>query len=289
MGSMKPLVRRRSTSTSRLTSARCSSLRVLKNRFANRRSRRARPRFHRSNSLRRMLLSSLEGAAITSIRIDGVLHEFSTIPGVRDDVTNIVLNLKQLCLKMEGNEPKVIRIDAEGEKEVTAADIVCDADIEVLNPDLHIATLNEDGKLKIEMTVERGRGYVSAVQNKDPEAEIGRIPVDSIYSPVLKVTYKVEATRVEQRTDFDKLIIDVETKPAIRPRDAIASAGNLNSPDSRSGPLMVGGSSSEVDEGSVDTMSELPSRSRSASTPSPADCAGKGSDAVGFAADGAGT
>ena len=120
------------------------------------------------NSLRRMLLSSLEGAAVTSIRIEGVLHEFSTIPGVRDDVTNIVLNLKQLCLKMEGSEPKVIRIDVEGEKEVTAADIICDADIEVLNPDLHIATLNEDGKLKIEMTVERGRGYVPADKNKKP-------------------------------------------------------------------------------------------------------------------------
>ena len=178
------------------------------------------------NSLRRMLLSSLEGAAITSIRIDGVLHEFSTIPGGRDDVTNIVLNLKELCLKMAGNEPRIIRIDVEGEKEVTAADIICDADIEILNPDLHIATVNEDGKLKIEMTVERGRGYVPAQMNKQDNDEIGRIPVDSIYSPVLKVSYKVEATRVEQRTDFDKLILDVETKPAISPRDAVASAGS---------------------------------------------------------------
>ena len=163
------------------------------------------------NSLRRMLLSSLEGAAITSIRIDGVLHEFSTIPGVRDDVTNIVLNLKQLCLKMAGNEPKVIRIDVEGEKEVTAADIICDADIEILNPDLHIATVDETGKLKIEMTVERGRGYVPADKNKKPEDSIGIIPIDSIFSPVQRVNYTVQDTRVGNVTDYDKLILEVWT------------------------------------------------------------------------------
>lgn len=179
------------------------------------------------NSLRRMLLSSLEGAAVTSIRIDGVLHEFSTIPGVRDDVTNIVLNLKQLCLKMEGNEPKVIRIDAEGEKEVTAADIVCDADIEVLNPDLHIATLNEDGKLKIEMTVERGRGYVPADKNKKPDDTIGVIPIDSIFSPVQRVNYTVQDTRVGNVTDYDKLILEVWTDGSMRPEKAVSKAAGI--------------------------------------------------------------
>ena len=179
------------------------------------------------NSLRRMLLSSLEGAAVPSIRIDGVLHEFSTIPGVRDDVTNIVLNLKQLCLKMEGNEPKVIRIDAEGEKEVTAADIVCDADIEVLNPDLHIATLNEDGKLKIEMTVERGRGYVPADKNKKPDDTIGVIPIDSIFSPVQRVNYTVQDTRVGNVTDYDKLILEVWTDGSMRPEEAVSKAAGI--------------------------------------------------------------
>ena len=174
-----------------------------------------------------MLLSSLEGAAVTSIRIDGVLHEFSTIPGVRDDVTNIVLNLKQLCLKMEGNEPKVIRIDAEGEKEVTAADIVCDADIEVLNPDLHIATLNEDGKLKIEMTVERGRGYVPADKNKKPDDTIGVIPIDSIFSPVQRVNYTVQDTRVGNVTDYDKLILEVWTDGSMRPEEAVSKAAGI--------------------------------------------------------------
>ena len=179
------------------------------------------------NSLRRMLLSSLEGAAVTSIRIDGVLHEFSTIPGVRDDVTNIVLNLKQLCLKMEGNEPKVIRIDAEGEKEVTAADIICDADIEVLNPDLHIATLNEDGKLKIEMTVERGRGYVPADKNKKPDDTIGVIPIDSIFSPVQRVNYTVQDTRVGNVTDYDRLILEVWTDGSLRPEEAVSKAAGI--------------------------------------------------------------
>ena len=179
------------------------------------------------NSLRRMLLSSLEGAAVTSIRIDGVLHEFSTIPGVRDDVTNIVLNLKQLCLKMEGNEPKVIRIDAEGEKDVTAADIICDADIEVLNPDLHIATLNEDGKLKIEMTVERGRGYVPADKNKKPDDTIGVIPIDSIFSPVQRVNYTVQDTRVGNVTDYDKLILEVWTDGSMRPEEAVSKAAGI--------------------------------------------------------------
>ncbi len=177
------------------------------------------------NSLRRTLLSSIPGAAVTSIRIDGVLHEFTTVPGVKEDVTDLILNLKELVVSSESDEPVVMYLRKQGPGAVTAGDIAPPAGVEVHNPDLHIATLNGKGRLEIELTVERGRGYVSAVQNKQAGQEIGRIPVDSIYSPVLKVTYKVEATRVEQRTDFDRLVLDVETKPAMTPRDAIASAG----------------------------------------------------------------
>src|SRR5215204_6087931 len=177
------------------------------------------------NSLRRTLLSSIPGAAITSIRIDGVLHEFTTVPGVKEDVTDIILNLKELVVSSEHDEPVTMYLRKQGPGAVTAADIAPPAGVEVHNPALHIATLNDNGRLEMELVVERGRGYVSAVQNKTADAEIGRIPVDSIYSPVLKVTYKVEATRVEQRTDFDKLIVDVETKPSMKPRDSMASAG----------------------------------------------------------------
>ena len=178
------------------------------------------------NSLRRVLLSSLPGVAVTSVKIDGVHHELSTIPGVREDVTEIILNLKGLTAKLYGEGPKTIYIEAEGECEVTAADIKADSEVDILVPDMHIATLGAGAKLFMEITIDRGRGYVSALLNKGTSNEIGRIPVDSIYSPVLKVSYKVEATRVEQRTDFDKLIIDVETKPSISPRDAVASAGS---------------------------------------------------------------
>jgi DNA-directed RNA polymerase subunit alpha len=177
------------------------------------------------NSLRRTLLSSIPGASVTSIKIDSVLHEFSTVEGVKEDVTEIILNLKDLVVSSEHDEPVTMYLRKQGPGDVTAADIAPPAGVEVHNPDLKIATLNDKGKLEMELVVERGRGYVSAVQNKAGDVEIGRMPVDSIYSPVLKVTYKVEATRVEQRTDFDKLVIDVETKPSIRPRDAIASAG----------------------------------------------------------------
>jgi DNA-directed RNA polymerase subunit alpha len=177
------------------------------------------------NSLRRTLLSSIPGASVTSIRIDGVLHEFSTLSGVKEDVTEIILNLKGLVVSSEHDEPVVMYLRKQGPGAVTAADIAPPAGVEVHNPDLHLATLNGKGKLEMELTVERGRGYVSAVQNKSGDAEIGRIPVDSIYSPVLKVTYKVEATRVEQRTDFDRLVVDVETKQSTQPRDAMASAG----------------------------------------------------------------
>ena len=179
------------------------------------------------NSLRRILLSSLQGAAITSIRIDGVLHEFSTIPGVRDDVTNIILNLKALCLKMYSDEPKVIRIDVDGEKEVTAADISVDADIEILNPELHIATLNKDGSLHMEMTVERGRGYVPADKNKKPDHVIGIIPIDSIFSPILRVNYSVADTRVGNVTDYDKLTLEVWTDGSIRPEEALSKAASI--------------------------------------------------------------
>ncbi|MCX6460398.1 MAG: DNA-directed RNA polymerase subunit alpha [Actinobacteria bacterium] len=177
------------------------------------------------NSIRRTLLSSIPGAAVTSIRIDGVLHEFTTIPGVVEDVTELILNIKNLVVSSENDDPVVMYLRKQGPGEVTAADIAPPAGVEVHNPELHIANLNSKGKLEIELVVERGRGYVSAVQNKQPDQPIGHIPVDSIYSPVLKVTYKVEATRVEQRTDFDRLVIDVETKSSIRPRDAVASAG----------------------------------------------------------------
>ncbi len=177
------------------------------------------------NSLRRTLLSSIPGAAVTSIRVESVLHEFSTIPGVKEDVTEIVLNLKELVVSSEEDEPVTMYLRKQGPGDVTAADIAPPSGVEVHNPELKIATLNTEGRLEIELTVERGRGYVSAVQNRSADQEIGRIPVDSIYSPVLKVTYKVEATRVEQRTDFDRLVVDVETKPSIRPRDALASAG----------------------------------------------------------------
>ena len=177
------------------------------------------------NSLRRTLLSSIPGAAVTSIRIDGVLHEFSTIPGVKEDVTEIILNLKGLVVSSEHDEPVVMYLRKQGAGAVTAADIAPPAGVEVHNPDLHIATLNDKGTVEMELTVERGRGYVSAAQNKSGDQEIGRIPVDSIYSPVLIVKYDVEATRVEQRTDFDKLVLDVETKNCMLPRDAMASAG----------------------------------------------------------------
>lgn len=177
------------------------------------------------NSLRRTLLSSIPGAAVTSIKMDSVLHEFSTIEGVTEDVSEIILNIKDLVVSSENDEPVQMYLRKQGPAVVTAGDITPPAGVEIHNPDLVIANLNDKGKIEIDLTVERGRGYVSATQNKNPDAEIGRIPVDSIYSPVLQVSYKVEATRVEQRTDFDRLIIDVETKNCTNPRDAFASAG----------------------------------------------------------------
>jgi len=177
------------------------------------------------NSLRRTLLSSIPGAAVTSIRIDGVLHEFSTVPGVKEDVTEIILNLKNLVVSSEHDEPISAYLRKQGSGVVTAADISVPAGVEVHNPNLHIATLNDKASFELELTIERGRGYVSSTQNRNEYAEAGQIPIDSIYSPVLKVTYRVEATRAGERTDFDRLVVDVETKPSIEPRDAFASAG----------------------------------------------------------------
>ena len=177
------------------------------------------------NSLRRTLLSSIPGAAVTGIRIDGVLHEFSTVEGVKEDVTEIILNIKNLVVSSEHDEPITAYLRKQGAGRVTAADISAPAGVEIHNPELHIATLNDKASFELELTIERGRGYVSATQNRDEYAEAGHIPVDSIYSPVMKVTYRVEATRAGERTDFDRLVVDVETKPSMAPRDAVASAG----------------------------------------------------------------
>lgn len=179
------------------------------------------------NSLRRILLSSLPGAAVTSLRIDGVLHEFSTIPGVAEDTTDIVLNLKDLLIKMHTDEVVVGRIEVDREGPVTAADIQLPSDVEVLNPDLHIATLEEGAKLEMELTFERGRGYVSAEGNKDEEQPIGVIAMDSIFTPVRRVNYEVEDTRVGQQTDFDRLILEVWTDGSIGPDEAVSLSGKI--------------------------------------------------------------
>src|SRR5438093_8221178 len=177
------------------------------------------------NSLRRTLLSSIPWAAISSVRIEGVLHEFSTIPNVTEDVTDIILNLKELVVRSELEEPTTVYLKAKGPAEVTAGDIAPPAGVQILNPELHIATLGKSASLEMEMSVERGVGYRMADKNKKPRDPIGVIPVDSIFSPVRKVSYSVENTRVEQMTDRDKLILDVETDGSIGPREAVASAG----------------------------------------------------------------
>jgi DNA-directed RNA polymerase subunit alpha len=180
------------------------------------------------NSLRRILLSSIESAAVTVVRIDGVLHEFASIPGVAEDTTDIILNIKQLKLKMEGEGPKTIRLSVSGDREVTAKDIQADPSIEIVNPDLHIATLTErDAKLEIEMEVDHGRGYVSAERNKRDDLPIGSIPVDSLFSPVTRVRIDSENTRVGQMTDYDKLIMEIWTDGRIKPEDALAHAAKL--------------------------------------------------------------
>jgi DNA-directed RNA polymerase subunit alpha len=179
------------------------------------------------NSLRRVLLSSLQGAAITAVRIEGVLHEFSTLPGVIEDVTEIILNLKQVRLKLHGDGPKKGVFEVSGKREVKASDMKVDADVEILNPDLHIATLNRDGDLRMEVDLNGGRGYASADSHSQTDRPIGVIPIDSLFSPVTKVNYQVEATRVGQRIDYDKLTIEVWTDQGILPADAIAWAAKL--------------------------------------------------------------
>ena len=179
------------------------------------------------NSLRRVLLSSLPGTAVTSIRIAGVQHEFSTIPGVKEDVTEIVLNIKRIIARLDSDEPKTVYIEASGECEVTAGDIKTDSEVEILNPEQHIAFLGPDASLSIELIVDHGRGYVPAEKNKGPQQVVGTIPVDSIYTPVLKVNYAVENTRVGNQTDFDKLTLEVWTDKTITPRDAVSLGAKI--------------------------------------------------------------
>lgn len=177
------------------------------------------------NSLRRTLLSSIPGAAVSQVRFDDALHEFDVIPGVKEDVTDIILNLKDLVLRCESEEPVTLRLDKRGPGDVTAGDIQTTSDVEVLNPELHLATVNAKGRVAIDLTVEQGRGYLSAERNKRT-ATIGVIPVDAIFSPVRRVSFSVEPTRVEQATNYDKLTLEVETDGSISPRDALASAGD---------------------------------------------------------------
>ena len=179
------------------------------------------------NSLRRILLSSLPGSAITSVKIDGVLHEFSTIPNVVEDVPEIVINLKQVRLKLDQNEEKTLRIDVRKPGEVKAGDIITDGTVEILNPDLHIATVSEGGTLKMELTADMGRGYNNAEKNKKPDQAIGVLPIDSIYTPVKKVNYSVENTRVGQRVDYDKLTIEVWTDGSLKPYEALSLAAKV--------------------------------------------------------------
>ena len=180
------------------------------------------------NSLRRILLSSLPGAAVTYVKIDGVLHEFSTIPGVVEDTTNIILNLKGLPLKLSVDEPKVLRIEATGEREVTASDIVPDADVELLEPDYHIATLSDKkARLFMEIGVEKWRGYVTADKQRNVEHVIGLIPVDSIFTPIRKIAYQIEDTRVGQVTDYDRLIMEIETNGSLTPDEALSTAAGI--------------------------------------------------------------
>ena len=177
------------------------------------------------NSLRRALLSSIPGAAITQVRFDEALHEFDTIPGVKEDVTDLILNLKDIVLNCSADEPVTLRLDARGPGDVTAGDIQTTADVEILNPELHIATINAKGRLAADLTVEQGRGYLSADRNKRT-AQIGVVPVDAIFSPVRRVSFGIEPTRVEQATNYDRLTIEIETDGSISPRDALASAAD---------------------------------------------------------------
>jgi DNA-directed RNA polymerase subunit alpha len=180
------------------------------------------------NSLRRVLLSSLEGAAVTAVKIEGVSHEFTTLPGVREDVTDVILNLKSLVCRLHGESPEIeVHVSKRGPGAVTAADIEAPADLEILNPELELAHLADRGKLEMTLTIGRGRGYVPAELNRGPETTIGVIPIDSIFSPVRRVSYEVDASRVGQRTDYDKLVLDVSTDGSVAPKDAIAEAAEI--------------------------------------------------------------
>lgn len=179
------------------------------------------------NALRRILLSSLPGVAVYAVRIDGVLHEFSTVPGVKEDVTEMILSLKELSATIDGEESKVLKIQAVGPCEVTGADIICPPEVEIISKDLHIATLDENSKLNMEIHVNKGRGYVSAEENKNDSMPIGTLPVDSIYTPIEKVSYHVENTRVGQKTDFDKLTLEVLTNGSINPQEGMSLAAKV--------------------------------------------------------------
>jgi DNA-directed RNA polymerase subunit alpha len=180
------------------------------------------------NSLRRVLLSSLEGAAVTTVKLEGVAHEFTTLPGVREDVTDVILNLKQLVCLLHGDSPEVeVRLNKKGAGPVTAADIEAPAELEILNPELEIANLSDKGRLEVTLTIGRGRGYVPSELNRGPQHTIGVIPVDSIFSPVRRVAYDVEAARVGQRTDYDKLRLDITTDGSLEPKDALAQAAEI--------------------------------------------------------------
>src|ERR671914_1320027 len=180
------------------------------------------------NSLRRVLLSSLEGAAVTSVKVEGVQHEFSTLPGVREDVTDVILNLKNLVCILHGESPEIeVRLSKKGPGAVTARDLEAPAELEILNPDLELANLADRGRLDLTLTIGRGRGYIPSENNRGPEHTIGVIPIDSIFSPVRRVSYDVEAARVGQRTDYDKLRLDVTTDGSLEPRDAIGQAAEL--------------------------------------------------------------
>ena len=180
------------------------------------------------NSLRRVLLSSLEGAAVTSVKFEGVAHEFTTLPGVKEDVTDIILQLKNLTCRLHGESPEIeVRLTKRGSGTVTAADIEAPAELEILNPDLEIANLSDKGKLEVTLTIGRGRGYLPADLNRGPETTLGVIPIDSIFSPVRRVAYEVDAARVGQRTDYDKLVLDVTTDGSVAPKDAIAGAAEI--------------------------------------------------------------
>ncbi len=179
------------------------------------------------NALRRILLSSLQGAAISSVKIDGVLHEFSTIPGVREDVTDIILNLKEVRLKLHGEENKTIEMDKAGEATVTAGDFVCPPEVEILNPEQHIASLSKDGRLQMEMQIKSGKGYIPAERDVEEDAAIGVIPMDAIFSPIRKVNYVVSQARVGQITDYDKLTMEIWTDGSVLPEDALAFAAKI--------------------------------------------------------------